>query len=64
MQPDRRLVNLIPRVFHLASPEGVKEERPWFRLVICLSDKFSILGGVPAFLNIVAACVCHSQNEA
>ena len=38
--------SLVPRLFHLPTPEGAREERPWFRLVTCLTDKFSTLGGV------------------
>ena len=33
-------------------------------LVTCLIDIFSTMRGVPAFPDIVAAGICHSQNEA
>ena len=32
--------NLVPRVFHLPSPKGAREGRPWFRLVTCLGDNY------------------------
>ena len=41
--------NLVPRVFHLPTPEGAREERPWFRLVTCLGNKFIFKGGVPIY---------------
>ena len=55
--------NLVPRVFHLPTPKGAREERPWFRLVTCLSNKFIFEGGVPIYQSIVAAAVCYLLNR-
>ena len=52
-------INLVPRVFHLPTPKGAREERPWFRLVTCLCNKFIFEGGVPIYQSIVAAAVCY-----
>ena len=32
---------------YLPIAKGAREERPWFRLVTCLGDKFIIMEGVP-----------------
>ena len=50
-----------PRSQGLSSPhpKGREEERPWFRLVICLGDHFIFMGGVPIYQSIVAAAVCY-----
>ena len=55
--------NLVPRVFHLPTPKGAREERPWFRLVTCLGNKFIFEGGVPIYQSIVAAAVCYLLNR-
>ena len=55
--------NLVPRVFHLPTPKGAREERPWFRLVTCLGNKFIFEGGVPIHQSIVAAAVCYLLNR-
>ena len=55
--------NLVPRVFHLPTPRGAREERPWFRLVTCLGNKFIFEGGVPIYQSIVAAAVCYHLNR-
>ena len=51
--------NLVPRVFHLPTPKGAREERPWLRLVTCLGNKFIFKGGVPIYQSIVAAALCY-----
>ena len=33
--------NLVPGVFHLPTPKGAREERPWFRPVTSLSENLS-----------------------
>ena len=50
-----------PRSQGLSSPhpKGAREERPWFRLVTCLGDKFIFMGGVPIYQSMVAATVCY-----
>ena len=55
--------NLVPRVFHFPTPKGAREERPWFRLVTRLGDKFIFMGGVPICQSIVAAAVCYLLNR-
>ena len=55
--------NLVPRLFHLHTPKGAREERPWFRLVTCLGNKFIFEGGVPIYQNIVAAAVYYLLNR-
>ena len=54
---------LVPRVFHLPTPKQAREERPWFRLVTCLGEKFIFKGGVPVYQSIVAAGVCYLLNR-
>ena len=44
------------------TPKGAREEKPWFRLVTYLGDKFIFIGGVPIYQGIVAAAVCYLQN--
>ena len=56
-------LNLVPRVFHLPTQKEAREERPWFRLVTCLGDKFMLVGGVPVFQTIVAVAICNIQND-
>ena len=59
--PHRR--NLVPRVFHLPTPKGAREERPWLRLITCLGNKFIFKGGVLNYQSIVTAAVCHLLNR-
>lgn len=44
----------VPRVFHLPTPMGAREERPMFRLVTCPGDKFIFMGGLPVFQNVTS----------
>ena len=55
--------NLVPRVFHLPTPKGAREERPWLRLITCLGNKFIFKGGVLNYQSIVTAAVCHLLNR-
>ena len=61
LQPSR--INLFPRVFYLPTPKGAREERPCFRLVTCLGNKFIFEGGVPVYQSIVAAAVYYLLNQ-
>ena len=58
------IFSLVTRTSSLGSTQkGAREERPWFKLVTCLGDKFMFVGGVPAFQNIVAVGICNIQNR-
>ena len=55
--------NLVPSVFHQPTPRGAREERPWFRLVRCLGDKFILVRWVPVFQNVVAIVICNLLKQ-
>lgn len=46
--------NLVPRTFHLPTPQGARKERPWFRLV---TNFMILMGGVPIYKTIVTTSV-------
>ena len=55
--------NLFPRVSQIPTQKGAREERPCFRLVTCLGDKFMFMGGVLIYQTVVAAAVSYLQNR-
>jgi len=54
---------LVLSVLDLPTPKRAREERPCFRLVTCLCNKFIFMGGVPTSQSFVAAAVCYLLNR-
>ena len=49
--------------FHLPTPKGARDERPLFRLLTCLGDKFIFRGRVSIYQNIVVAGVTSKTDS-